>query len=263
MIYNQNLPDDSVNVTKNRPLIYTIKLLVALIFSIGLLYMILSLVLNIIVSNLPLSYEKRLTSLIEFDINITKAHSSKYLDEIVDRLNRCADIPYEINSFIIKDPTPNAFVLPGGTIYITDSMIDKLKSKNELIAVLGHEIGHLKNRDHLKRFGKSIIFSMISLLLGDSYGTVLNTSLNVSSAKFSQSAEFDADIFALDLMQCAYGSVNGAVDLFLRLDKGDDWRYFLATHPSFTKRVDNMNNHILKQGYSKDAEILKLDRDLL
>jgi len=260
MKYNASLPDDKVNIPKDNLLFLALKLLFSLAVLIAIFYVVLKFTLDTIVTHLPVSYEKKLTSLVSFDLNITDGRSSKYLDEITETLSKCASLPYEVKTFIISENTPNAFALPGGIMYITEGMLKKLKNQNELVAIMGHEMGHFKNRDHLKGFGNAMIVSVISLLLGEGYGGILNASLNISNAKFSQSAEFESDIFALDVMQCAYGNVTDATKLFARLDKGEDWRYFLASHPTFKDRIDRMNNHILEQNYNTTDEVIPLKK---
>ncbi len=260
MKYHASLPDDRVNIPKDNLLFLAFKLLFSLAILTAIFYVLLKLTLDTIVTYLPATYEKKLTSLVSFDLNITDGRSSDYLDEITTKLAKCANLPYDVKTFIISQETPNAFALPGGIIYITDGMLRKLKNQNELVAILGHEMGHFKNRDHLKGFGNSMIVSVISLLLGEGYGGVLNATLNISNAKFSQSAEFGSDIFALDVMQCAYGNVTDATKLFARLDKGEDWKYFLASHPAFKDRIDRMNNYIQEQNYNTTGEVIPLKK---
>ncbi len=258
MSFNSSLPDDGVNIPQENPLIFALKLLFSLAILIAVFYTILRLSIDLIATNLPLSYEKKLSSLVLVDLNISDASSSKYLDELSTALSRCADVGYDVKTYIISQPDPNAFALPGGVIYITDSMLDKLESQNELVMILAHEMGHFKNRDHLKGFGNAMIIYLISLILGESYGGVLDISLNISNAKFSQQAEFESDLFALDVMECAYGNVADATELFKRLDGGDSWRYFLASHPTFQDRIDRMDSHIQKHGYTLEAEVVPL-----
>ena len=41
---------------------------------------------------------------------------------------------------VVDDPTPNAFALPGGPIYVTRGMMNLMNSEAELASVLGHDV---------------------------------------------------------------------------------------------------------------------------
>ncbi len=253
MRYNSKLPDDSVNIPKENFFLQMLKLFATLAFFSFLIYSILKIALYFVVDNLPPSYEKKLTTLVAIDMDIDNLKSSDYLDEITKKISQCAQLPYDIKTFIIPDETLNAFALPGGTIYITQGMLKSLKNQNELVSIIGHEMGHFKNRDHLKGFGTKLLFSLITLSLGEGYGTILNTTLDISNIKYSQSAELEADAFSLDVMQCAYGNVSDATTLFQRMDDGDEWNYFFTTHPAFKKRLEQMQERIKNKGYNTKA----------
>ena len=45
--------------------------------------------------------------------------------------------------FVLRDPSPNAFALPNGDIYIHTGMLARLTDTAELAAVLGHELNHV------------------------------------------------------------------------------------------------------------------------
>ena len=53
-------------------------------------------------------------------------------------------LPWEFH--VVDDPTPNAFALPGGFIYVTRGMVTLMTSEAQLASVLGHEIGHVTAR---------------------------------------------------------------------------------------------------------------------
>ncbi len=263
MRYEPKLPDDSVNIQKESFVLQSVKLFVALMVLGVISYMALTFVLHMVVDNLPLKYEKKLVKFISFDIDMGEKRSDKYLDEITKKISKCANLPYEIKTHIINQATPNAYALPGGSIYITTGMLKELKNQNELVAILGHEMGHFKNRDHLKTFGSSILFSLISLSLGDGYGKILDTTLNLSKIKYSQSAELSSDKFALDVMDCAYGSVSSASSLFSRLDKREKMSFFLATHPAFKERIKKMQDYIVLKNYDATKAPLPFKKEFI
>ena len=50
---------------------------------------------------------------------------------------------FNLSFRILKDPTPNAYALPNGTILITSGLLTTMRSGEELIAVIAHELSHL------------------------------------------------------------------------------------------------------------------------
>jgi beta-barrel assembly-enhancing protease len=64
--------------------------------------------------------------------------------------------PYEYNFHLLGDSeTINAFALPGGQVFITRALYDRLPSDDELAGVLGHEIGHVVGRHSAEQIAKA------------------------------------------------------------------------------------------------------------
>ena len=66
---------------------------------------------------------------------------------------------------VIDTEDVNAFAAPGGFIFLTKGLYKKLNNEAELAGVLGHEIGHITKKHHLKLIKKSKAISMSSKLL--------------------------------------------------------------------------------------------------
>jgi predicted Zn-dependent protease len=64
--------------------------------------------------------------------------------------------PYEYDFHLLADPeTINAFALPGGQIFITRALYDKLQTEDQLAGVLGHEIAHVVARHSAEHIAKA------------------------------------------------------------------------------------------------------------
>jgi len=64
--------------------------------------------------------------------------------------------PYQFDFHLLDDAeTINAFALPGGQIFITRALYDKLQTEGELAGVLGHEIGHVIARHSAEQIAKA------------------------------------------------------------------------------------------------------------
>ena len=125
------------------------------------------------------------------------------LHKLVGRLQETARLPIAPEPVVLRSNVPNAFALPGGRVYVLAGLLDKSQSPDELAAVLSHELGHVANRDGLRRLlregGTSFL---VGLLFGDitGSGAVLMTGRLVLSASHSRAAESDADAFAVKVM---------------------------------------------------------------
>ena len=63
--------------------------------------------------------------------------------------------PYKFDFHLLADTrTINAFALPGGQIFITEALLQLLRTPGELAGVLGHEIGHVVARHSAGRIAK-------------------------------------------------------------------------------------------------------------
>lgn len=76
------------------------------------------------------------------------------LNEVAYRVAKRAapEMPH-LSFRIVKMEEPNAFALPGGFIFITTGMLDLELTDDELAALMGHEIIHVKN-EHFRRMSK-------------------------------------------------------------------------------------------------------------
>lgn len=67
-----------------------------------------------------------------------------------------AKTQYRFNFHLLRDPqTVNAFALPGGPIFITRALFDRLQNEAQLAGVLGHEVGHVLERHSAEHMARS------------------------------------------------------------------------------------------------------------
>ena len=71
------------------------------------------------------------------------------LDPIALRIARVADPLYDspFAFVIVHDASPNAFAVPGGVVYVTDSLFHFVQNREEFASILCHETAH--DIDHL------------------------------------------------------------------------------------------------------------------
>lgn len=55
---------------------------------------------------------------------------------------------------VLDAPEVNAFAVPGGTVFVTKGLVQKMRSEAQLAGVLAHEISHVLRKHHLKAIQK-------------------------------------------------------------------------------------------------------------
>lgn len=86
------------------------------------------------------------------------SRAQEFLDSVCGRLiNNSdagkADWPYEC-SLLADDETINAFALPGGQLFLTAGLYNRLQSEGQLAGVLAHEIGHAVARHSAQQIAR-------------------------------------------------------------------------------------------------------------
>jgi predicted Zn-dependent protease len=242
----KELPEN-VNISRQSPLREFLKLLVGAVVAVVVLYLLLGFFVHVFVPFIPVSVEKRLGKLVVAGLQKKmplekEAHLQSILDTLLPHLHTA---PFAITISVARIAQVNALALPGGHIVIFDGLLKAVESDRELAFVIGHEIGHFVNRDHLRGMGRGLSLALIAALLGNESelsGTLVG-SLTLSEQRFSQKQEAAADAIGLDLLYNAYGVADGSVSFFERLDrenKVSEFAYFFSSHPSPQKRIERL-----------------------
>jgi Zn-dependent protease with chaperone function len=222
-------------------------------------------VLNLFVNGLlgviPTSVDQQIGRWIvpTYEAMATPSETQDTLNSLLDRLE--AELPdeqqrHEYAVFFIDEATVNAAAIPGDRILIYRGLLEEVDSENALMMVLGHELGHFANRDHMRQLGRSLLWQLaIASLFGNVSGlesVAVNGASQITQARFSQGQEYKADEFGLRLLNQTYGHVAGATDFFERLLEYDRPQIaFLASHPTSRKRIDRINRMIRDEGYEQ------------
>jgi Zn-dependent protease with chaperone function len=93
----------------------------------------------------------------------------------------------------------NAFALPSGIVVVTDELVALAEHDDEIVAVLAHEIGHVRGRHALRQMLQAAGVSALAVaLLGDvsSISGILSAAPALLHAKHSRDFEREADAFA-------------------------------------------------------------------
>jgi len=109
-------------------------------------------------------------------------------------------IEYEF--FVLRDPSPNAFALPNGHVYVHTGMLARLDDEDQLAGLLAHEINHVAGHHGIiehRATRKKTIAGMVIGSLGP-WGGVISIGLQTSVYGFSRELEQEADDRATEVL---------------------------------------------------------------
>ena len=100
-----------------------------------------------------------------------------YVNPVREVGNRVAAVsgrkyPWEFTVF--EDKTPNAFALPGGKVGVHTGLFKVAKNKDQLAAVMAHEVAHATARHSAERISRDMVAQMGIGVLGGVTGTNVN-----------------------------------------------------------------------------------------
>jgi predicted Zn-dependent protease len=171
---------------------------------------------------------------------------------------------------VVDDPTPNAFALPGGFIFVTRGMMSLMMSEAELASVLGHEIGHVTARHSVNQLSRQQL-AQLGLGLGgvlvpevQQVAPLVSGSLGLLFLKYGRDDEREADELGFGYArQRGYASSEfGEVFAALERTAGDaagavpDW---LSTHPAPAERVETARRRAAEAGPQPGATVGRED----
>lgn len=121
---------------------------------------------------------------------------------------------------------PNAFALPGGTLVMTDELVELVGRDEQVItAVLAHEMGHVRHRHGVRMLVQATVLSgLASVVFGDFSTLLAGVPVLLGQASYSREAEREADAEAVRLLKAAGISPMVMVTLFEKLDKNRNLR---------------------------------------
>jgi predicted Zn-dependent protease len=184
---------------------------------------------------------------------------TSYLNTVGNTVALASERPFTFGGYhfaVLDTEEVNALSCPGGIIFITRGMLKRVKSEDEMAAVLAHEVAHVNHKDGLasiqkarwveavsilgsgaaKKLGAAELTQLVSLFAG-SVDDVVKTLLVKG---YGREQEMAADQSALTYLQRLGYNPYALTDFQERLAKeqtGGAGGGILATHPGMNERV--------------------------
>ena len=181
----------------------------------------------------------------------------RYVRELGLRLARVSERPNLPWTFrVIDDPVVNAFAIPGGHVYVTRGIMAHLDNEAELVAVLGHEIGHITARHSVSQMSRAQL-AQLGLVVGtvlkpelQRYAGVASQGLGLMFLKYGRDDETQADELGFRYMRRVDYDTRRMPGVYTLLDRVSqasgggrlpDW---LSTHPNPANRRTTVERYI-------------------
>lgn len=187
------------------------------------------------------------------------------LRKLTEGLTEVEGIPLNFKVYDVIDV--NAFACPDGSVRVFSSLMD-IMTDDELLGVIGHELGHVALKHSKKAFRTALLTSALkdgiastggkAAALTESQLTGMGEAMLNSS--FSRSEESEADNYGYDFLK-KNGKNPWAIALsFEKLKKledetGGDSRSkmdkMFSSHPDTSKRIKNMSDRAKADGFAR------------
>lgn len=186
-------------------------------------------------------------------------HPDTKLQELIDDIGEklvnnsmARETPYKYDFHLLADDkTINAFALPGGQIFITYALLSKLKNKDQVAGVLGHEIGHVLGRHSAERIAESEFWKTISAgaSVGADAGSIVNQYGNNTLLKNGREDELESDeLGVLFMINAGYNpnEMIGVMKILKQAAGPNRVPEFQSSHPDPENRIQHIQEAINK-----------------
>lgn len=189
-------------------------------------------------------------------LNKVGSASNKYakrLSRLTSGLEHYDGLKLNFKVYLVTDI--NAFAMPDGSVRVFSSLMDIMED-DELMSIIGHEIGHVKFKHSYDQMRTAMISHSTMSLIGQSGGSVgiaVNSELGQMTyrfinAQYSQSDELESDAFSVAFLRQQGIDPSASVRAIkvLQREFGDS-NSFLSSHPSNPKRIETLEGIIARQ----------------
>ena len=195
----------------------------------------------------------------EYGGEVPSSDIQAYITQIGEKLAATTEadnpsLPWEF--ILLNSPVINAFALPGGKVFVSRGLAEKLTNEAELAGVLGHEIGHVTAEHIAERvqaqMGTALLAQVLSAAAGagDSAALQQMTDLIVGYGgqgyllSFSRGQELEADKLGMRYMSRAGYDPAAQRQVMLILEKETGHARppeIMSTHPYPENRISQID----------------------
>jgi predicted Zn-dependent protease len=204
---------------------------------------------------------------------------NEYINNLGSRLAASSpEARQDIEFFVLRDATLNAFAMPGGFIGVHTGTITSAQSESELASVLAHEVGHVVQRHLARQVGQQanatlplMVGMLVAILAARSNPQVASAAMIGAQAaaiqqqlNYSRDYEREADRVGLQILQDAGFDVRAMPEFFERLQRytrvyENNAPTYLRTHPITSERIADLSGRIQGLAYRQAPDSLEFN----
>ncbi|HXE52207.1 MAG TPA: M48 family metalloprotease, partial [Tepidisphaeraceae bacterium] len=188
-----------------------------------------------------------------------QAKEVQYIGDRIWHHSDAANSPYPFHYHLLSDThTINAFALPGGEVFITKGLLDRLSTDGELAGVLGHETGHVVERHVAQQMAQGelgkFLVTAVGVASSNSRHPYADTAVaalvnHMTQLHYSRQDESQADLCGLRYMtEAGYDprAMLHVMDVLKKVtdEQGGRQPQMLVTHPYPEARMQQINQWI-------------------
>lgn len=169
------------------------------------------------------------------------SNEHRYVNAVMRGLAPFAAKRFEYRVYMMEHPSPNAFALPGGIIFVTTGLLTTLRNESELAAILAHEIGHIE----LNHCMDSVRFELLARKIeAESLGRLADIAMSLMLRHtFSKTQENEADEYSFELLKNSSYDPYGTASAFIRLHQASADGPYAHTSPTTSILRDYFSSH--------------------
>lgn len=195
------------------------------------------------------------------------------LKRLTSGLTNVEGIPLNFKVYYVIDV--NAFACADGSVRVFSSLMD-IMTDEELLGVIGHEIGHVAHKDSKNAFRTALLTSALkdgvsstngkAAALSDSQLGDLGEAL--LNATYSQQQESNADAYGYEFLKKNNKNPWAIALSFEKLKKLEEdagykkdskWKRMFSSHPDLDKRIKTMSERAQTDGFTRPENKMPAD----
>jgi predicted Zn-dependent protease len=163
------------------------------------------------------------------------------------------DTPWPFEFYVLNDPeTINAFALPGGQVFITTALLNRLDSDSEVAGVLAHEVVHVLARHSAQQIAKGELtnglIGAVSVASGDASAAQTAALIGqLINMRYGREDETQSDTLGVCLLIDSDYDPNAMLEVMRVLaeaSSGAEQPEFFSTHPNPQNRIEDIEEAI-------------------